>query len=652
MTSATSNRRRLDRYIPPGDHFLLISLPNGEERLEPLMNLSAEGIALVLRTQRHDLQPGQLIPRIRFFTGGECTLECRARVRDVTQVSLEDGSVGLKLGLRLELPEGEELEDSETDTYQDIKIINDTLMNIIKTKSRMRFRQDDDQVGLHILRFSPVHADDSTLTVELEEGEILPHRAGKISGELYGASLTLHVQTTTQKGRSLTLMWPTRLEVRRRRIGGRLSRLNHKTVVTFEAPFCRTRLTRQVVDLSARGLAFEAQPTDGLIVGMLLPELTLHLQGALVRNRGVVRNIRLDHADRLLVGVEILHGSKSSARVLQNFVDQNLHPRVRHATLADLRRLWPVYERLELFERVHAALSPLMATVETTRSTLLSRAQSLTIHLVGGHDNELYGNAELIRSYANTLQLQHLGVLPGWQLTPDQLVLPLVETAMRRDDFQQLYAILDPSNSELGLSRLRNTEPDPQHVHWSEFVLFTDPTPESRRFDLSEVQDFTPDDRSWIQELLEQRFTKLQRLTLDLNRTELSLESIRREFQGFGLERKRRVRVLLSPSGPLGCSLIETTSPGANFQGYLDLVRIVPRRKDEAGRREAYRTLARDAVQSQLYQAARRRTLVLVPPDDAWLLSDTEFEQLGSRIEVCASRSGAAQIANFVSLFA
>ncbi|MEL6544211.1 MAG: hypothetical protein AAFQ82_06265, partial [Myxococcota bacterium] len=537
----------------------------------------------------------------------------------------------------------------------------DTLHNAMKARAPLRLVPDSDgqSPGAMVERF--IQAERGADSVKLTLGEELLKKGNahllrtaercELRGELYGTRIAFYAEVESHSGSTVTLRWPNQLAVWRHRSGGRLRRLPQKIEASFEAPFSRDRRTREVIDLSARGLALVAEPNDGLMVGMLLPELTMRLPDGTVRSRGVVRNVRYDSDERLLVGVEIVGQNRASAKVLEKFVDEHLHPSVRRVELRDTKLLWPVYEKLGLFEREHAAVSPLMGQVETTRQTLLTRAQDMIVHLVGGHDDEIFGNAELIHSYSQTWSLQHLGVLPGWQLTADQLVVPLVEMALRRDDFEQLHALLNPSASRLGLSRLRAAQPDPNHLDWREYVVFTDREPETRRFDLREVQDSGPGDLPWLLEQLEQRFTSLQRATLDLDGEEIELATTSRRYHRLGLERRRRARMAFSVTGPLGFSLLETTSPGASFQDYLDLVRIVPTRNDEQGRKEALVTLARDAVQHKLSEA-RRRTLILVEPADAELLDELELERQGTRIEVYASRAGAAQIVNFVNLLA
>lgn len=204
MKDAHAERREITRIEPAGDHFVLITLPSGDERLEPLLNLSAQGVAVLLRTQRYGLQPGQFIPRVQFFTGGECTLQCQARIRDVAQVSLEDGSVGVKVGLSLELPEPAEREIPQTDVYDEPQIIADTLHNAMKARAPLRLVPDSDgqSPGAMVERF--IQAERGADSVKLTLGEELLKKGKahllrtaercELRGELYGTRIAFYAE--------------------------------------------------------------------------------------------------------------------------------------------------------------------------------------------------------------------------------------------------------------------------------------------------------------------------------------------------------------------------------------------------------------------------------------------------------------------------
>ena len=649
------DRRELERVTLAGDHFVLVALPSGEERLEPLLDLGPHGVAILLRTQRADIAPGAFLPRVRFFVKGECTLQCQATVREVTQVPLEDGGFGLKVGMRLELLDSPEPSQPVVDTYSDAVIIADTVTNLVRAKATLRVHAtgDNNPRGLATVEITRFSRELGELSVRITEGESTALETGatcELRGESYGTRLSLVANLTENGGVSLRFDLPTRLAVWRHRVGGRVRTLPPNLEVSFESPFTKTIRQRPLVDLSARGLAFSGAADDGLIVGMLLPTVVVSLPNGTVHARGVVRNVR-PSGSTVMVGVEFVSMPDASTKVLEGFVDSNLHPQVRPASVADIQRLWPVFEKAGMFARSHAAMTPTIAKIEPVRRNLLSRARELIIHMVGGGDDTIYGTAELLRTYSATWSMQHVCVSETSQsLTADQLVVPLVEAALRRKDFDYLHALVDPERSRMGLARLRAMPPDENGIYWVERVLFNEPQRAASA--VHDVQDAAPGDLDWVVERAREAVRPLERSAFDMgNASDLRLTKVQRLYGNVGIVRQRLVRMSFSPSGPNGFALVEVTTQGVSFPGYTELARLYPTRKDAPARRDALIALAHDAI--RVHRENRvDRTQILVDTKDAPVLEEAGFVKVGTRIELIAGRNGASQIVNFINLLA
>ncbi len=269
--------------------------------------------------------------------------------------------------------------------------------------------------------------------------------------------------------------------------------------------------------------------------------------------------------------------------------------------------------------------------------------------MVGGGDDTIYGSAELLRTYGSTWSIQHVSVRSdAQQLTADQLVVPLVEAALRRKDFAQLHAILDPERSRMGLARLREVPPDEAGVYWVERKLFGEP---KRISTAGDVQEAGAGDLEWINERAREIMSPLERNAFDISSAELKLAKVARLYANCGLMRNRFVRMAFSVGGPVGFSLVEATTPGVSFPGYTELVRIYPTRREQSARRDALVALANDAIRIHRENGIER-TQVLVDSKDAAVLEEAGFTPLGTRIELLASRAGASQIVNFINLLA
>ena len=644
------NRRSLPRAALPRESFVLIELPSGEERLEPLLDLSPTGVAVLLRTQRSALQPGVVLKRLRFFTNGECTLETRAAVRDVQPTTLDDGSLGLKLGLKLEGSVIESKGDEPTAEYREPPIIADAVANIVAAKATVGL---DASPEVAVLLFARADAKNHLVVLTLESGSAPTLRKShdvELVTELYGTRLAVVAKYRERRGNELRFGWPSLVRVWKHRAGGRLRELPPKLAVVFESPFVAGEIRRPVIDLAPKGVAFVSESEDGLLVGMLLRSLCLALPKGTIQGQAVVRNVRPLPDGGFVTGVELTDVSDHSLKLLSEFVDSHFHPEVRTAKPEDLRLLWPLYDAMGLFPRPHIALSPVAPTIEATRLGLLNRGRSLHMQMVAGGSEQLLATAELLRTYGGTWSLQQVGARRDGDLSADTVVVPLVQAALRRTDFTHLHTILDPKKSRDHLAKLLALKPEPNEVLIKKCVL-VGATPEelSAKEQAHDVQEAQAADLNWITSRLADRLSQLEIVALRLTAGELRLEETGRFFHALGLRRERRVRMAMSVGGPLGFSLIEQSSAGLSLEGHADLARLFTVRTVGPVRQATLLSLAIDAVRLQR-DGERRRVLALVAPDEARILTAAGFTALGERIEVVASRDGAQHVVNCLNL--
>ncbi len=638
------NKRQAKRVPPPGDHFVMVQLPSGEERLEPLLDLSAGGLAILLRAPRFEVAPGTRLPRLRLFTAGECTLDCAATVRDVMQVSTAELGVAFKVGLAVD--GGEPVQAAlSAEQDDDPRVLRDTVGNLVAAKAAGRLLSSRGSDGPAAVLTS-VSADGKVLTLQLTGRASGLPKAGescRFVTELYGSRLGLesvfigHARGKAQVGA------PRRLMVWRQRAESRV-RVSHKLSVDFEAPFSRARRARPVVDMSPGGIAFVADPQDGLVVGVLLTGLSLRLPTGLISGRGVVRNVRQDHG-RLIAGVELVGLSERHARLLAEFVTAAVHPQIRFAGAADLKRLWTVWAGVGLFARERAATSPQSGRVETTRKVLLGRGKDLLLCAVGEHEEELGGCAELVRLHQSTFTLQHVGTLAAARLSVDQLVIPLAERAAARKDCRFVHGLFGPTPMPPPARGARN-EP----VSLRRYALMRPGegmTPETAL--PADVDEATASDCDWIVQKLRDRLGKQELAALDLGPAQLQLPGVGAQYRALGLSRRRVVRLASAVGGPLGFSLLETASPGVCFGVAGDLGRLFATDKSPQARSAALVSLAHDALK-QAKDASRKEPALLVAPEDAPLLEDAGFVSEGELVELVLEKAGAAQLANFVQL--
>jgi hypothetical protein len=644
------NRRSMPRAALPHETFVLIELPSGEERLEPLLDLSPTGVAVLLRAQRSTIQPGTVLKRLRFFTNGECTLQTRASIRDVQPTTLEDGTLGAKLGLKLESGVDEDKSEPATQEYVEPPIIVDAVQNLVAAKAVVHLDASPAPATLAFTRADPKTR---SLVLTLKAGSAPTLRRGhevQLVSELYGTRLAVVAKYRERRGEELRLGWPSCVRIWKHRAGGRLNELPPDLDVTFESPFLAGEITRPVVDLAPKGIAFVSQTEDGLLVGMLLRSLSLKLPNGTIQGQAVVRNVRRCEGGGFVTGIELTDVSDNSLRLLSEFVDAHFHPEVRAARPEDLRLLWPLYDSMGLFPRPHAALSPVAPAIEATRLALLTRGRDLHLQMVAGGDEQLVATAELLRTYGSTWSLQHVFARADADLTADAVVVPLVQAALRRTDFTHLHAILDPARSKDRLAKLLAIESAPDTLVVRRLILVgaaADALPVMEQ--AHEVQEAAAADLEWVATRVGEQLTALELMAMRLHTGELRLEETGRFFHSLGVWRGRRVRLAMSVGGPLGFSLIERASAGLSFDGHADLARIYTLRNTGATRQTTLLSLAFDALRLER-GGERRHVLFLVAADEAKLLVAAGLTPLGERLEVVASRDGAQRVVNCLNL--
>ncbi len=647
------DRREQIRSPANQDSLVLIELPGGEERLEPLLDLGPRGVAVLLRANR-PLTRGTVLPRLRLFARGECTLQSIAVVRELTPVELPDGTPAFKLGLSLEQGQAQAIPPARV-IYREPAIIADALANLLYAKAELHFEVETRAVARHrvTVRLCRLGDDRSSFFAVVLAGGVPPLRRGRLqalNAELYGTRLFLHAEYRDRRAGTLRFAFPERIEIVRHRQASRLQKLPAPLEVELDSPFVRERLRRPVLDLSPRGLAVATHPADGLLLGMHLRPVILHLPAKTITASAIVRNVRPDAEGNPVAGLELLDLPDTARHQLEELVDAHFHPEVRTARPTDLKHLWPVYDAMGAFMRPFAAVSPIVGRIATVRQTLLGRGRQLCCAMLGGTPGEVHATAELLRTHGTTWSLQHVGNLPEPRVTVERVILHLVLDASRRADLTHLHALLDPARSRDGLARLRELSPAPAELAWNERTLLWAGPDQPLDLVEQEPQDASNADLAWVAADLGGRMAPLWIDALRLDAAGLCLDETDRLYRAAGLGRRRAVRLAMSVGGPRGYALVDQTSPGVSLDGTAHLVRLFVAR-ESAERHRVLGTLAVDAVRLQR-KAGQRTAWVLTSPEDAPALLERGFVSLGPRIEIVATKAGAGRLVNFLNLLA
>lgn len=639
--------RRHPRLALTGELSALVELPGGEERLEPVLDLSAEGLALLLRTQQPALRPGHLLPRLRLFNHGTCALDIQAEVREVTEVSLEAGGVGQRVGLQLgeataTLTGSEELDSDPANLTSSVDALTRARARVQITAAG---QSPQEGRGGRALNADPHQRVWAVELIGDGDTQLIPDQLYDIHAQLLGHRIALRAMLKRVDQDVLRLEWPTERRRWRGRRGHRL-RSEDDARVTFETPFQTGFRERRVIDVSSGGVAFESAPEDGLMVGMLLPRFELALPATKggtkrVAGRAMVRHMRHTSEHELMVGVQMLDLSAAQQKELRRYIERRVHPAVRRATAADLGPLWSLYRDCGLLSADEASRH--WQRLEVERRALLQRGQEIMLTLVGTTDDLVEGTVELVRTYPRTWTTQHLAIRGESRLTPDQLLIPLFEAAASLPNCTFLRSLWVASSPE-HLDRLRELTAHSGHLAWRPWAVFTVDSNLTMPAPTHGVQAATGADLAWAEDQLAHWAAPLEQSALALGGRDLDLNALTSAYRTLGLERGRQVRVAMSISEPTGLSLLEWTSVGVCLAREAEVARLLPTARRPETRSQALLSLAWDAVAVQ--RQRQRPARLWVSPGDGDILLQAGFTPLGLRAEMIVRQDSAHQLLN------
>jgi len=631
---------------------VMFQLPSGEDFLGDVMDIYSGEVVVAVRADEFSADPASHLPKVRFFVDSLCTFRGHGEIHSILPSEDEENLYTVRLEVFLA---GAEKRTSASQTYRQEVVIRDVLRNLstisapilVKTQLGEERAQSQGMVTAYDLEKKSFSVSLRQMSKQFKAGvECL------IDAEIYGTRMAFDATIHRRRGYDLELRFPTFLQLWDARQSSRLRLPPAQIKVEFESPLTREVCTREVVDVSSSGVAFLADPSDGLISGMTLRTLGLGLPGKPVSGRGVVRHVREDPQHGIYIGAQFVALLAEQLQVLSDYVDQHIHPQVRTAKVSDLEALWDVYNAMGHFERQFAALTPLISRMETNRKILLNRGKGLFIQLVGYDDeNSIFGTAEAIRDYEGTWTLQHAGTAPNPPLPAERLIAPLIERLLRDPTFAHLRCLM-PATSEAGWFRqLAVVNADPESLSMQERVLLSPNIEYEPRSPGDVYGAKKDDDLDWVLTRLNARHSPVERSALKLETSGgLRVKRSSPAFQEIGLVHRRLIRIAMSVTGPIGFSIVEQSSPGHNLSGYADLVRMYALTNKADERSEVLHALADDAVRLQ-QESARGGPYFLLEPQDATLLNKFGYDYRGHFVEIIASRPGVSRLTNFINLF-
>ncbi len=432
---------------------------------------------------------------------------------------------------------------------------------------------------------------------EWDAGDVV-HGSFDLGGTSYAfASSCISIETGT-----CTLKLPKALRAFRRRQSNRFRpAAEQRLEVEVHSPFDAQPIRRQVLDVSASGLAFPVDPAREVFpVGTLLEDLVLHFpDGARVEARGRVRShstIATSGSDRRRLtkcGIEFEGLSLGQGvRIAHSILHAGL-PGVEDAFGLPFRQIWGLLEESGfLYPEKLKKLEPVLPQIENTLSTLLGEPNRLFKTFVYRQDEALQGHLSAFRAYRNTWVVQHLATRkegPGRLAAARMLNLGITEYVEQLPEAEWLKIYLRPNNKYParvfgGFARRISNSSISDLRTFSYLVAPAESTLGAANGEVS-VRPGEPSDAAAIEAWFVARGRTMALRANDLCRSGLWMPELAHEYHALGLVRRREVLIAERSGRRVGFAIAEISSPGLNFSELTNSFRIFLDEPDAAARR-------------------------------------------------------------------
>jgi len=248
---------------------------------------------------------------------------------------------------------------------------------------------------------------DSPSTVNL-------YRYGQI---IFSASCDCIRQTSDQTTRDIVFTPATKQMSRflKKKLRNPRVRVTPLPNITFDHPATKEKIQLDIDDLSTSGFAiYVSAEEDILMVGMIIPDLTINYAGALkiqckaqviYRREDKKKNI---HYGFVILDMNIVNYDRLS-HIIMNIIDPNTHV----ADEVDVDQLWKfLFESGFIYPKKYDLIQDYRQSMKETYRKLYSDNPEIITQVTYQRNGQIYGHVSMVRSYERTWMVHHLAARP------------------------------------------------------------------------------------------------------------------------------------------------------------------------------------------------------------------------------------------------
>jgi len=188
--------------------------------------------------------------------------------------------------------------------------------------------------------------------------------------------------------------------------------INPPPTITFDHPFFKNKITREVHDISNLGISiFEPEQDGVLMVGMIIPELTVNFHGVMqstIKCIGQVVYRQTDHEKGILCGIAILDMDIETHSRLTHIISVLAEPNSRLSQEVDTEELWKFFFDTgfiypEKYQYIHTNRQQFKDVYEK----LYKKAPDIARHFTYEKNGRIFAHISMLKAYNKTWVLHH-----------------------------------------------------------------------------------------------------------------------------------------------------------------------------------------------------------------------------------------------------
>ncbi len=356
---------------------------------------------------------------------------------------------------------------------------------------------------------------------------------------------------------------------------------------TFQHPFFRKRMHRQIFDISITGFSVYDKVDEGILMpGMIIPELFINYAGILKMNCTAQVVYRRIEGENACCGFAILDMNIISYSRLNQILSTNTDAHAHISTEVDMDALWELFfETGFIYPKKYKSIHSYREDFKETYRKLYREDSEIARHFTYEKNGKIYGHLSMVKAYENAWLIHHHAArplenkLPGFQVLKNITLFShgVCQFPSARMDYVMCYFRPDntfPDRIFGGFSRKLNT-PEACSLDLFSYLTYTAKTSQNPLSEEWQLGESSPSEIKELEHFYRHHSGGLFLKVLGKGNAPLCGESLEEVSARHGFLRKWQIFSLIYKKNLCAFLIANQSSLGINLSELLNSVTIM-----------------------------------------------------------------------------